>query len=283
MVLLSQLLLVLPGVVYIAIYRINIKEALRFKKISFSNVMLLIVFAFLIMPLMAFINAVSMLFATNFISDTMTDIIQNNNLLLSLFVIAFIPCLFEESIYRGLFFNEYRKQNTLKAILLSALLFGLLHMNINQFSYAFILGIVFAFVVEATDSIVSTIIIHFVINGSSVVLNYMLPRFIKLVNDVGGTDYAKALDTSATVSKEAILASLGYLFLRAVVFTGLAFLVYRMMAKNTGRWESIRNLFNKQKAVVEEQKESIWSIPLVIGVTACIVLMIANEILIRVQ
>ena len=59
-----------------------------------------------------------------------------------------------------------------KAILFSGILFGLFHMNFNQCAYAFLIGVLFAILVEITDSIVSTIIVHFVFNGISVTTTY---------------------------------------------------------------------------------------------------------------
>ena len=63
----------------------------------------------------------------------------------------------------------------LPAILLTGFLFGCMHMNLNQFIYAFALGIYLAFLVEATGSIFSSMIAHFTLNATSVVMSFLLP------------------------------------------------------------------------------------------------------------
>ena len=54
-----------------------------------------------------------------------------------------------------------------KAALMSGLIFGLMHLNFNQFSYGFVLGVIFAAVVEASGSIYASMAIHFLINFQS--------------------------------------------------------------------------------------------------------------------
>ena len=50
---------------------------------------------------------------------------------------------------------------------MSGLIFGLMHLNFNQFSYGFVLGVIFAAVVEASGSIYASMAIHFLINFQS--------------------------------------------------------------------------------------------------------------------
>ena len=54
------------------------------------------------------------------------------------------------------------------AALMSGLLFGCFHLNINQALYAFVMGIVFAYMVEATGSLWSSVIAHFAVNTYSI-------------------------------------------------------------------------------------------------------------------
>ena len=57
---------------------------------------------------------------------------------------------------------------------MSGLVFGLFHLNINQFCYAFVIGVVFAFLVEATGSIWSSVLAHFAINTYSITIIQLL-------------------------------------------------------------------------------------------------------------
>lgn len=287
----NQLLLLSPSAVYIATNRVGIKKSIRIKKVTVSNVFLCIILAFLIMPIMNLINALSLLVSENVIQQTITDVVGNSALFSSVFAIAIIPALFEETIFRGVLYNEYRKKNVGVAILLSAFLFGIMHQNFNQFTYAFAMGIVFALLIEATDSIASTMIIHFVINGSSVLLTYLTPKIMELMKEYGGNavDYEQLVDT--TITREAIVASLGYYFVSATIATILAFLVFRTIANNTGRWNHVKAIFTKDKEnlIVENDETEnidrtggIFSVPLVIGIVVSLLILIANEIYIAV-
>jgi len=89
-------------------------------------------------------------------------------LLINLVLVALLPAFCEEFLHRGLLLNEISKIGYKKAIILSALLFSLIHFNINQISYAFVIGLILAVVVVVSKNIWPAIIIHFINNGISV-------------------------------------------------------------------------------------------------------------------
>ena len=200
---------------------------------------------------MTFINAISMLFVENTTSTLMINVIENNGLLASLFMIALVPAVFEEIVYRGMFYNEYSKETPLQAIFLSAFLFGIIHLNLNQFAYAFAVGIIFALIIEATDSILSTMIIHFIINGNSVFGLYIYPKLIEGMNkfigmQIGGEDFNVEQYFSEIIENVDQILSFSYImetyFVTALICFVLAFIVYRTIAKNNGRWEYIKEV-----------------------------------------
>lgn len=81
--------------------------------------------------------------------------------LIILFVVAIGAPLVEELLFRGVLFEELRKEISLKGtIFLTALVFGIYHFNILQSSNAFFLGLVLAYVYYKTRSIKASIIIH---------------------------------------------------------------------------------------------------------------------------
>ena len=133
---------------------------------------MLVGFMYAVMPAATLVNAISLKFTTNVIDDTVVEIADKYPMVIGVLALAFLPAVLEECVYRGVLYNEYRKVNIRKAIVLSGLLFGLTHMNLNQFIYAFLLGMVFSIVVEVTDSILSSMILHLVMNGTSVLTIY---------------------------------------------------------------------------------------------------------------
>lgn len=86
--------------------------------------------------------------------------------------ICFIGPIFEEILFRGIILNKIKKyMNISLAIIIQATIFALLHMNILQsidsIIFAIILGIVYVY----TESIISTIIVHTIVN---IIGNYSL-------------------------------------------------------------------------------------------------------------
>lgn len=271
-ILFSQIVYALPAIIYLMVCGTNPFKALRVNRIKISNVFLLILFTYLVMPVISLINAVSLVFSQNEIADTITNITDNSPLILGILTVGLLPAIFEESVYRGVLYNEYRKVNPKIAIFLSALLFGLLHQNLNQFSYAFVLGLIFALVIEATDSILSTMIIHCVINSTSVVMNYMLPRVLKVMESLVGSEVINSeeiLETAFEGADKVIMIQSAYsLILPAIVASILAFFVYRVIAKNENRYEEVKNIFVRNQS--SNGVLSFISVPLVIGVGICI-------------
>jgi len=91
---------------------------------------------------------------------------------LQIFLVALLPSLGEEFLHRGFLINGIKNIGPKRAILISGLLFGFLHFNINQFFYATILGIIIGFVGVVSKSIIPCIIIHFTNNALSVYMTY---------------------------------------------------------------------------------------------------------------
>ena len=54
-------------------------------------------------------------------------------------VMAVLPAVSEEFLFRGILYNTYRKTSPILGVFLSALFFALLHGNFNQIPYALFL------------------------------------------------------------------------------------------------------------------------------------------------
>jgi len=79
----------------------------------------------------------------------------------------------EEIMFRGLILNNLlSKRNVWYSIILSALLFGLIHMNLLQGTNAFILGIALAIVFVKTRNIYACMLGHFLNNFISIIGSY---------------------------------------------------------------------------------------------------------------
>lgn len=98
--------------------------------------------------------------------------------LVSFIGVGLIPAFFEEFVVRGGMLNSYIGTGRLRAsVLLTALLFGLQHMNPTQLFYAFVTGIILALLFVLTDSIWPGILFHFLNNGMLPVANLLEERY----------------------------------------------------------------------------------------------------------
>lgn len=257
--LISQLVYATPTFAYLIQQKEPLTKTLRIHKIRPATVLLLIVFAYLITPVLNLLNAVSMLFSKNIISNSLGGIITEYPLWIGIGAIALIPCILEECVYRGVFFNEYRKVNPRLGILLSGLLFGMMHMNLNQFFYAFVMGTIFALLVEATDSLLSSMVVHFVINATSVVLSLRAENLVTVAD------------------KGELISMIRLILIPAIITMALAFWVLQLIAATEGRREAMKALFAK----TDKKRETVITPPLLLGIVICAILMLYIELVNR--
>lgn len=166
--------------IYNKIVKIDFKKAGLFKfKFGWVNLILCIIIA--LVTLFGFNNFVNYLFylleQIGYVPDTNLPLPLNSGwwLVTNLFILAFLPAICEEVIYRGIILNGFRKFGKLNAVLLSSLFFALAHGSAMQFIYQYILGVVLAYVVIKTGSIYAGILVHFINNASVLIYNYILP------------------------------------------------------------------------------------------------------------
>ena len=87
--------------------------------------------------------------------------------------VALAPAFAEEFLFRGVIYGNLRPYGKTQAILISSLLFALMHQNIGQFFYTFVGGIAMALMYELTGSIWCSIIYH-MFNNELAVLTEVL-------------------------------------------------------------------------------------------------------------
>lgn len=95
--------------------------------------------------------------------DTSPDFSLNGSVLFNTFTfisVVILAPIFEELIFRGMILNTLTKYNKMFAIIVTSLLFGLLHLNITQAIPAFFMSLVLCYMYVQTDSILVTILAH---------------------------------------------------------------------------------------------------------------------------
>ncbi len=95
-------------------------------------------------------------------------------LFVNLLILGVVPAICEELLFRGIIFGGLKNSfGKWTAISLSSMLFALMHQNIEQLIYPFILGIILATLMEHTGNIVYPMILHMFNNFTTIVLNFI--------------------------------------------------------------------------------------------------------------
>ena len=179
------LMVVLPLFLFSKFKKQPVKQTLSdfsIRKISSKGILISIGIGLVVFILNIFISTFFSYFLellgyhNNFASSTTSSSI--GSFFLTLLTVAVLPAICEEFTHRGLLLSEYKKLGFKKAVILSGLMFGLIHLNINQFFYATIIGMVLAVVTLYSRSIFPAMIIHFMNNGLNVYFSFAKARGI---------------------------------------------------------------------------------------------------------
>ncbi|MDE5950076.1 MAG: HAD hydrolase-like protein, partial [Acetatifactor sp.] len=95
------------------------------------------------------------------------------SLAVGLICYGIVTPLAEELIFRGIVYNELKRNYRLPlAMVVSALLFGLYHMNVVQGGYGFIMGLLMVYLYEYFGSFLWPVLVHMLANSLAYVLGY---------------------------------------------------------------------------------------------------------------
>ena len=167
----------IPGLFYLLFSKSSISETISVKYVK-QNILWPIVF-------MGMAAAMAANYATDILQQNFSIFGIENTKVMSestntffeniLYIIstAIVPAFAEEFAFRGIIMGTLRKYGDVFAIITSSVMFGAMHGNIVQIPFAFILGLVFAYVDCKTNSIIPSIIIHFINNFYSVMMDIL--------------------------------------------------------------------------------------------------------------
>ncbi len=231
-------------------------STLMMNKIKALDILICIGIGFTVMPpLLGLINVLSQFFVTNQVTMAIAETLKYP-FLLTLFLTAVTPAVLEEFLTRSLIISNYKKHSVLIVCLMSGAFFGFVHMNINQFLYAFVMGLIMCYVVMITKSVYSSIIIHFTINATSIVTLYVMDATLRLFDD-SGVLMEQMMTESANITSEQQLISVLVSIIMTLVFTPFAgLLIYALLNRHgkvfRGSLKTRADLFMLDKSDAED-------------------------------
>ncbi len=186
--------------------------------------------------IVAFIMSYALVYISNILGSVVTSIIsvfkqsqvdnvilnvttQLNTLTTFVFMVVLAPIV-EEFVFRKLLIDRASKYGEGLAVVLSGVVFGLFHANLNQFAYTFIMGCFYGFIYARTRNVVHTILLHMLNNFiSSIVAMFVLEKS-------GFLELATAMETIAPEElTNLVMANIGGVLLYLVYVLVLIVLV----------------------------------------------------------
>ena len=164
----SQCLSILALGIHLIVGRYIKVSELKF--VTDKSYKILLASVFLVLGMGMWVNYLSELSGLpDNMKSVFTMMMQNPFGILSIVVLApFVEELFFRGAVQGYLLQKYNRPYI--GIIISALIFGLMHANPAQIPFAFILGVVFGWVYYITGSLLPGIFMHFINNGSAVLL-----------------------------------------------------------------------------------------------------------------
>ena len=175
-------------------------------------------------------SMLSMVLSNGEATDRVADLAMQTNIWNVVFLVIVGP-IFEEWLFRKQLIDRTRKYGEKTAILLSGLAFGLFHMNLFQFFYAFLLGLMFGYVYTRTSKLRYSTAMHMIINfNGGVLAPWVLTRVdldqLEKVSEAAENGNAAAMEQWASQNVEGLAIMLVYFVLYgAVILAGFVLLI----------------------------------------------------------
>lgn len=273
----GELIVLVPGIVFLLFYQCDIAEWIPIKKVGRATIGFTFLLTFLIQPVLYFLNVLSQVFEKNVALDLFSRVEDAPGIVLFL-VIGLMGPVCEEVVFRGILFSGYRKSGRIFfAILWTALLFGLFHMNLNQFGYAMMIGLVSAFLVEATGSLIPSLILHVLINS----INVIQILSVNLLYDLTDVDLSELSAQTDMLTPELLLRVSALLLLPALICAALCVVVLIAISKREGTTQHLKAIlpFGKKAEDTKEPpaKGSVLSVTGILGAAICLFMVFALE------
>ena len=148
--------------------------------------------------------------------ETVFEDIMSGNVPAVFLVIALVPAVCEEMLFRGVIMHSLKvKYRVPSAIAITAALFGLYHMSLVKFIPTGLLGLLLCLVVWKTGSIYPAMLMHFINNAISVFIS-CYPEQVEKVLPVLYKDMLSGLEALCLCAVGLVLMGIGWVIIKEV-------------------------------------------------------------------
>jgi len=188
--------LILPLTIWLAITKGSFKRHMPSQPMGVMNWVYVLFFTLLVIPVMMFISGITSQFVDNDVAELLSGFANTGHpWWLMMLAIAVTPSIVEEVVFRG-YIQSASRGKIAKIAVLNGFLFGIMHFNLHQFAYTFILGVVFAYILYFTRNIWAAIFSHFIINGSQVSFMHWVMQSYDYAAEAADISLAQAMYNS---------------------------------------------------------------------------------------
>lgn len=190
-ILITEFILIFAPVIFYLGYKgYNINKILRLNKISFKQAILTPLIVISSYPVAIFINFIMIMILSYFgkiIPNPIPLPESSNDFIIGIFVVSLSAGICEEILFRGMLLSSYERLGKLHAILLTGILFGLMHLNIQNLLGPIFLGILFGYLTIKTNSIFIAIIAHSTNNFIAWGLSFLVNKLSSVLPNTNNT------------------------------------------------------------------------------------------------
>lgn len=230
-------LILLPALIYLVVFRFDLKKVLRLNKASFLSFFLVFFIMVFAIPVAGLFNVINLWLVNSIFGKIIIEqppVAQNiTEVLVNILVIGGAAGLCEEFLFRGVIQRGLERYGAVKAILLSAFLFGLTHLDFQKLFGTFLLGSLIGFIVYRTNSLYCGMFAHFTNNSLAVLVGYAANKLTSIMKDSGmqlpqtQSDLGNLFSTFTSMPREQlVIIAFVYGFIFLVLFAIFASLVY---------------------------------------------------------
>lgn len=159
--------------------------------------------------------------------------------LINIVTTAVLPAICEETALRGMLLHGLSSFGTTKAIIFSSILFGLMHMNIEQFFYTTAIGFALGYLTTFCDTIYPAIIIHFTNNALSTFMGFSRANGLGFEGMFTWVEY--------NLQNNVVIA-----FIFLILLFALLIILARMLVKALLKESILRKVNDMQEQIMEK-------------------------------
>ncbi len=178
----------LPFALYLVIKQQNLSSFLRFEKVGAANGLLFILAGAGLCLLANFpvqwLGNIIEGFGFSSGQQSMPAATTPGAMVLYFLSVAILPAVFEEFAFRGVLLSSLRKYGDVFALIISSVIFGLLHMSVTAIPFAIASGLVMGYVYMRTGNLWINIGIHFLNNAIAVIMDILVANLPQGAGDI---------------------------------------------------------------------------------------------------